>query len=83
MAVPPTPIRVPSQRLLAPSVTLLSSVANDKGDSEIIPRTVLRSPCIELTAGKNSAESHLAASHRFKWGPLPPNEVGRMAYHVR
>ena len=32
MAVPPAPVWVPSQRLLAPSAT---SVANDKGDNEI------------------------------------------------
>ena len=32
--VPPAPFRVPSQRPLAPSVT---SVANDKGDNEMIP----------------------------------------------
>ena len=33
MAVPPAPVRVPSQRSLAPSV---ASVANDKGDNEMI-----------------------------------------------
>ena len=38
------PIRVPSQRPLAPSVTLVTSVANDKDDNETIPRTVHRSP---------------------------------------
>ena len=24
-----------------------------------------------------------AISHRLKWGPLPPNEVGSIAQHVR
>ena len=34
VAVPPVPVRVPSQMPLAPRVT---SVANDKGDNEMIP----------------------------------------------
>ena len=33
VVVPPAPVRVPSQRPLAPSVT---SVAKDKGDNELI-----------------------------------------------
>ena len=41
VAVPPAPVRVPSQSPLSPSVT---SVANDKGDNEIIPGAVHRSP---------------------------------------
>ena len=24
-----------------------------------------------------------ASSHRLKWGPSPPNEVGRISQHVR
>ena len=24
-----------------------------------------------------------STSHRLKWGPFPPNEVGRIAQHVR
>ena len=32
VAVPPAPVRVPSQRPLAPSVASVTSVANDKGD---------------------------------------------------
>ena len=37
VAVPPAPVRVPSQMPLAPSVTSVTSVANDKGDNEMIP----------------------------------------------
>ena len=37
VVVPPTPVRVPSQRPLAPSV---KSVTNDKSDNEIIPGAV-------------------------------------------
>ena len=36
MAVPPAPVRVPSQRPLDPSVSSVKSVANDKGDNEMI-----------------------------------------------
>ena len=35
MAVPPAPVRVPSQRPLTPSASI-TSVANDKGDNEMI-----------------------------------------------
>ena len=44
MAVPPAPVRVPSQRPLAPSVTSVTSVANDDGDNEMIPGTRLLPP---------------------------------------
>ena len=40
VAVPPAPARVTSQRPLAPRVASVSSVANDKGDNEMIPGTV-------------------------------------------
>jgi hypothetical protein len=36
VAVPPAPVRVPSQRPLAPSVASVTSVANDKGENEMI-----------------------------------------------
>ena len=36
-----------------PSVTSITSVANDKGDNEMIPEVVHRSPTICLTAEKN------------------------------
>ena len=50
MAVPPAPVRLPGQRPLATSVT---SVANDKGDNEMIPGAVHRSPGTYLTAEEN------------------------------
>jgi hypothetical protein len=56
VAVPPVPVRVPSQRPLAPSVT---SVANDKGDNEMIPGAVRRSPDICLKAGENTVKPQL------------------------
>ena len=56
MAVPPAPVRVPSQRSLAPSV---ASVANDKGDNEMILGAVQRSPGICPTAEENPRKPQL------------------------
>ena len=49
VAVPPVPVRVSSQRPLAPSVASVTSVANDKGDNEMIPRAVHRSGICLIT----------------------------------
>ena len=57
MAVPPAPVRVPSQRPLALSVTSVMSVANDKGDNEIILGAVHRSPGIFALQLKKTPES--------------------------
>ena len=51
VAVPPTPVRVPSQRSLAP---IVASVANDKGANEMILGAVHRSPGICLAAEEKS-----------------------------
>ena len=59
MAVPPAPVRVPSQRSLPPSVTSVMSVANDKGDNELIPGAAHRSPGICLTAEESSGKPQL------------------------
>ena len=44
VAVLPAPVRVPSQRPLAPSVASVTSVAIDKGDNEMVLGAVHRSP---------------------------------------
>ena len=53
VVVPPALVRVPSQRPLAPSVASVTSVANDKGDNEMILGAAHRSPGIYLTAVEN------------------------------
>ena len=53
MAVILAPVRVSSQRPLAPSVTSVTSVANDNGDNEMILGAVHRSPGISLIAEEN------------------------------
>ena len=50
VSVPQAPVRVPSQKPLAPSVASVTSVANDKDDNEMILWAVRRSPGICLTA---------------------------------
>ena len=59
VAVPPAPVWVPSQRPLAPSVASVTSVANDKGDNEMILGAVHRSPGNCLTAEENSRKPQL------------------------
>ena len=78
VAVPPAPVRGPSQRPLTPSVASFTSVANDKGDNEMILGAVCRSPGICLTAEENPRKPQLGDRHRLKWGPLPSNEVSRI-----
>ena len=56
MAVPPAPARVPSQGSLAQSAT---SVANDKGDNEMILGAVHRYLGICLTAQENPRKLQL------------------------
>ena len=43
VAVPQATVRVPSQRPLAPSVVSVTSVADDKGDNEMILGAMHRS----------------------------------------
>ena len=62
MAVPPVPLRVPSQRPLAQSVASVMSVANDKGDNEMILGTVHKSPGISVTADETPRKSQLGDS---------------------
>ena len=59
VAVPPAPVRVPSQRPLAPSVESVTSVANDKGDNKMILGAVHSSPGICLTAEENPRKPQL------------------------
>ena len=54
VAVPPSLVRVPSHRSLAPSVCQSYLSANDKGDAEMILRALHRSPGICLMAEENS-----------------------------
>ena len=88
MAVPPAPLRVPSQRLLPPNVAL---VANDKGDNEMIPGAAHRSPGICLTAEENPRKPKLGDRLMKglcdlsppQMGSFPLNEVARIAQYVR
>ena len=67
-AVPPVTVRVPSQRSRTPSVALVTSVANDKGDNEMILGAVHRYPGIFLIAEENpfppNGPEHCSQFHR-------------------
>jgi hypothetical protein len=60
LAVPLAPVRVLSQRSLAPSVESVKSVANDKDDNEMILGAVHRSPGIYLTSEENPRNPYSA-----------------------
>ena len=93
MTVPPAPVRVPGQRPLAPRAASVTSFANDRGINEMLLGAVHGSPGICLTAEGNPRKPQLGdclmkglcnqLSPQMKWGPYPPNEVGRIAQHVR
>ena len=82
VAVPAAPVRVLSPRLLAPSVASVTSVANEKGDNEMILGVMHRYPGICLTAQENPkktsarrpSDEGAVTSHCLRWGPFPPNE---------
>ena len=59
MAVPPPPVQVPNKRPLAPSVASVTSVANDKGNNEMILGVVHWSPGFCLTAEENPRKPQL------------------------
>ena len=59
MAVPPAPVRVPSQWLLSRVSRQSSLLPNDKGDNEMIPGAVHRSPGIYHTAEENAGKPQL------------------------
>ena len=53
----------------------------------MIPRVVHISVGIYLTVeeilSQETVDEGCATSHRLKWGSFPPNEVDRIAQHVR
>ena len=86
VAAPPAPVRVPSQRPLAPSVASVTSVANDIGDNEMILGAGHRSPGMYLTAEENPRKPQLKGlfdQSSPQMGPFPSTEVGRIVQHVR
>ena len=62
--MPSAPVRVPTQRPLAPSVAL---VANNKGDTEMILEAVHRSPGIYFTAEENHGKPRNTAHEIYFW----------------
>ena len=83
MTVPAAPVRVFSQRPLAPSVALVTLVANDKGDNEMILEPVHRSPGICLRARTARRPSGEGAVRPVIASNGVPFLVARIAQHVR
>ena len=88
VAEPPAPVRVPSQRPLAPCVASVKSVANDKGDNEMILGAVHRSPGIFLTAEENPQKTSAripsdeeAVRPVIAWNGIPFLQMRSVASH--
>ena len=79
--MPPAPLRVRSQMPLVPSVRSITSVANDKGDNEMIPKAVFRSPVIYLTAEETPRKPQLGERRMKAVRSVVSSEVGRIAQH--
>ena len=68
------PVRLPSQRPLAPSRSVMIRVITKWS----------RGLCTDLLAfALKPRKTPENLSHRLKWDPFPPNEVGRISQHVR
>ena len=59
VALQPAPVRVSSQRPLAPSFASVTSIANDKAGNETILGAVHSSPGICLTSEENPSKPQL------------------------
>ena len=81
--MPPAPVWVPNQRQLA-RVSCQSA-----NDNEVTPGAVYISIGIYLTVEKYSGKTRQETDdgwtiyHRLKWGPMPPNYIGRIAQQGR
>ena len=70
VTVPYALVQLPSLCHL-PRVSHQSSLmANDKGDNEVKPEAVHRSPGIYLAAEENQTDGSCESSHRLKWVSL-------------
>ena len=73
-----------SQRPLVPGVTSVTSVANDKGDNEMILGAMHRSPGKpQKTLARRPSDEGLCDQSSPQMGPFLPNEVLRIAQNVR
>ena len=87
VAVPAASVRVPGERPLAPSVASVTSVANNR----VILGAVHRSPGICLIVEENPRKPELrdrlmkglCDQSSPQMGPFTPNEVSKIAQHVK
>ena len=89
MAVPPYPVRVPSQWPLAPMLCQSCLSANVKSDNETKSGAVHRSGTYLMAeenpgnSARKSSDEGCAICHHLKWSPLPPTDIGRITQHIR
>ena len=58
--------------------------ARDKDDSKLKRRAVHRSPGkLWKTLARRPSDEGCTTGHRLNWGPLLPNDIGRIAQHSR
>ena len=61
--------------------------ANDNGDNEMMPGAVHEllafTVWLRKTSAKRPSDEGCANSHRLKWSPLPPNDVGSISERAR
>ena len=67
VAVPPAPVRVPSQKPLALSVMSITLSANDRVDNEMLPEAFCRFPRIYLVVEENPGKPRLGDYHIIGW----------------
>ena len=82
MAVAPAPLRVPSQRPLAPCVMSVKSVAIMKWSRELYT-DLLTAEVNPWKPQLGEVDDDCATSNRLIWDPFAPNEVDRIALYVR
>ena len=84
----PGSVRVPSQRPLAPSVShvyrlVISVMMWYRGCAQIPGICLIAEEKPRKISSRSPSDEGYGTSYRLKWGPLPPNEGGRIAQHVR
>ena len=87
VAVPPAPVRFPSQRPLVPSQSRRSLMIRvmikwSWGLCTDLMAFALQLRKPQKTSTRRPPDEGMT-SHCLKWGPLPPNDVSRIAQHIK
>ena len=83
MALAPDPVRLLSQRPLAPSITSVTSITNNNGENEMISEAVHRSPGICLTSEENPGKSELGDRLMKRLCDQSLSQMGSLTSQIR